>query len=288
MCTIGFRIALISLALISCVIANVRAAPVLARLTTKSFNSTFAGLVFPYEPFDPSAGQLTQVSVQGVTLFTATGTAYPVGSGAYYPIKMQFDLSVPLPTGDGVSFNGPWQYFFNDAVGLNSPTLGGSMTVRYQYIPSDLGDNQIDNGNFDDGLNSWQADDPGEADLVTDNAEPGNTTGRPITLSQLVDTPNTPNVPFRLQSDYAFLTQNVSLDVSLDSKPLTTLISDLLADLAMGQQPDFEHLSIMIDDAALLGLADVPLALTWDGPTDSQILQDNIVLAPLTIPGARR
>lgn len=363
-----FRYCLAGLAILGASAALGHAAGTMARITSQSFNSTFAGLVFPYTPFDPSLGELKQVAVQGRALLTTTGTAYPFGSGVYYPIQMQFDLSVQSPTGEGVNFSGPWTYYFNDAIGpggassapalpvaytalqefsytidplddaagvttmhwtdpplgtavspvlaeasfakfsnpgggvgsvvnitpivtpasvtMDLPTLGGGMTVMYQYTPSDLGDDVVDDGGFDDGLNQWQTSGPGQADLVTENVGDRNTaarltTGSPITLSQLVDTPDQ---SFRIQFDYAFLTTDGTLEVQLDGQGLATLVSDLGTDVVDGQTPWFRHFSTEITDGNLQGLTGVPFAWTWDGPSGSQILVDNVSIAPITVP----
>ena len=176
-----------------------------------------------------------------------------------------------------------WE-IFSPAVELSQlPKLGGSMLVQYDYVPRGLGDEQIDNGNFDgpDPLDGWQVGGEGTAEPATQPGGSGNqaallTTGSPVTLSQML---TLPDEPFELQFDYSFLTETGTLDVMLGSIKLAELVSNW----AEGAFADFERFRIRVDDPALLGLADPALlALAFDGPTDSQVLIDNVSVRRIT------
>lgn len=350
-----------------------KAEPVFTQVTAKRFNAAVGGLAFPYEPFDPALGELKRVRVNGDTVFTATGTALPYGSGATYPIQMQFDVNISGSSGQGMSFIGPWTYYFNDAIGpggatqipalpvqyiatqmfnftideqadlaglatinwsspplgagvapiaveanldtftsplgavgsvyaitpmvspssvlMNPPLLGGGMIVQYDYVPRDVGETTVDDGGFDEGLDHWQQDGPGHAEPVTENVGQGNTaaqltTGSPVSISQQVDTPDQ---AFRIAFDYAFRTAEGELDVQLAGQTLATLASSLDVDLHPDVIAPFEHFSLDVTDDALQGLTDAVFELAFDGPTGSQVLIDNVWVAPITAvpePGA--
>lgn len=344
--------------------------PILTQVTSQPFNITSAGLGFPFQPFNPSLGELQSVNVQGQTIFSTTGTAYPFGVGSAYPVSLQVDISATRTVSGSLQFNGPWSYTFPsigvgpstdsnigslpvgtgafqtfnftvdqaaDAAGIasvnwtgelagaavppvlveanfdtftspgaglgtqivlnqyvtsggnvvmNPPSLGGSTIVQYNYIPRGLGPDKVENGDFDDGLNGWESTGPGEANTTSDNVGQGNTaaqltTSSPVTLSQSVETPAS---DFRVQFDYAFLTTDGTLDVRLDDQVLASIDSALEADVGEAPTAHFQRFSYDVGSAALQGLDDALLELHFDGPSDAQVLIDNVSLAAVPEP----
>lgn len=98
------------------------------------------------------------------------------------------------------------------------------------------------------------------------------TTGSPVTLSQLLDTPAG---SFDLLFDYDFLTTDplAELTIEMNGIPLGTLTapSELVG--------DWTTHSIRVGDASLLGQSDVTLSFTFDAPDSGrQVLIDNVRL----------
>lgn len=212
-----------------------------------------------------------------------------LAGAAVPPVLVEADFDTFTSPGAGLGT----QIVINQAVTspgnvvMNPPSLGGSMIVQYNYIPRGLGPNKVDNGDFEDGLNNWQTTGPGEATTTSDNVGQNNTaaqltTSSPVTLSQLVETPDQ---TFRVQFDYAFLTADGTLDVALDAQTLDSLTSPLDSDIdsAIAQ---FERFSVDVDDASLQGLTDALFELRFDGPADAQVLIDNVSLAAVPEPAS--
>ncbi len=125
----------------------------------------------------------------------------------------------------------------------------------------------------------WQASGPGTADMF--EVEPGDyavrlSAGSPITITQDV---STPDAIFELSDDYEFLSTDplAELVVMLDGVMIDTLVAP---DMLVG---DSTTRTIAIDDPAsgLIGLDDVLLSLTYDGPTGTQMLIDNIAITQI-------
>jgi hypothetical protein len=92
--------------------------------------------------------------------------------------------------------------------------------------------------------------------------------GSPVTLSQVVDTPAS---PFTFQFDYLFETLAGELLVTLGGETITSIAAPGSLD------PFFTTVVFLIDDASLLDLIDAELAFTFDGPTGSSLMLDNIL-----------
>lgn len=179
-----------------------------------------------------------------------------------------------------------------DGVALNPLRFGGGMVVEYQYVPADLDttDERIEDGEFKDELDAWETGGNGSVDVVDQPPGSGNkmaelTTASPVTLGQSIDIPDE---PFRIEFDYAFLSTDGELTVMLGSQVLETIRSDLneVPDFdgvgGFGTFAGFERFRLSIDDPALLALGNgTPLTFAFDGVADSQILIDNVVLAPI-------
>ena len=162
------------------------------------------------------------------------------------------------------------------------PIFSGMMTVQYHYVSADLGENVVEDGEFDEGLEKWNTSGPGAADPVTDQVGEGNTavgltTGSPITLSQLVDTPSG---RYRIQFDWAYRTATGSLEVKVGEQVVATLPSPLEQDLRDGGPLQFARFAIDVEDESLQGLSEVPFQLHLTGENGSQLLLDNVLLAP--------
>lgn len=97
------------------------------------------------------------------------------------------------------------------------------------------------------------------------------TTGSPVSLSQVVDTPAS---PFNLEFDYQFKTLTGQLQVLLNGAIVGTLDAPALLGV------DFETASFLID-GPLLSLSDVALEFRFGGPTGSTVLLDNILFPGL-------
>jgi len=122
---------------------------------------------------------------------------------------------------------------------------------------------------------AWSATGPGSADVYEHH--PGDlalrlTAGSPVTITQDV---STPDAAYTLSFDYQFLSTDpaATLDILLDGLLLGTLAAPdtLAADLTT-------HNIGVVASTGLLGLDDVPLDFTYDGPTGTQVLIDNVVI----------
>lgn len=167
-----------------------------------------------------------------------------------------------------------------------APIFAGMMMVQYDYLPADLGDNLVEDGKFDQGLQEWESSGPGAADTVTDQVGEGNTAARlttssPITLSQLVDTP--PG-PYRIQFDWGFRTATGSLEVKLGDQVVATLPSPLEQDFGGDGPVQFSRFTTDVTEESLQGLSEVPFQLHLTGESGSQLLLDNVLLAPTSDP----
>lgn len=179
-----------------------------------------------------------------------------------------------------------------DGVVLNPLRFGGGLVIEYSYVPHDfdIDADRVEDGEFDNGLNSWETGGDGSADVVNQPPDSANqvihmTTSSPVTLEQLVDLPDE---PFRIEFDYAFLTTEGDLTVMLGSQVVGTVSSTLEDDPDFGGEAgfgtfaEFERFRLSIDDPTLLELGnETPLTLALDGPGDSQVIVDNVVLAPI-------
>ena len=96
------------------------------------------------------------------------------------------------------------------------------------------------------------------------------TTGSPVALSTIVDTPNG---PFNLLFDYQFLTTTGSLEVLLDGMLLDTIAAPPVLPAAATTR------SILVDDASKFGKA-LELTFDFDGLTDSQVIIDDVGFGP--------
>ena len=170
----------------------------------------------------------------------------------------------------------------NDAwhiAGYALDPAGGIHTVLLAPTTVSLPTRNADFGSTPGGLpEGWTASGDGTATTVVDPADPANvcaqlTTGSPVVLSQLIDTPAG---PFYVVFDYQFITTTGTLDVLLDGTSIGTLDAP---DPATGTW-DTENL--VVDDDALKDLTQVPLSFELDGPTGSQVLLDNVTLMAIT------
>ncbi len=141
------------------------------------------------------------------------------------------------------------------------------------------------NGGFTDAsaLEYWDKTGPGYFQLVENPYQDDDmvaelTTGSPVTISQLLDTPED---PFPIAFDYSFLTDTGVLDVTLTDREGTKwVLGQLAADSAMDHMGS---VSFNVTDPDLLFLDNVRLGLEWDGVTGSTILLDNITFADLVV-----
>jgi hypothetical protein len=128
-----------------------------------------------------------------------------------------------------------------------------------------------------DSLQDWSASATGSVALVNDPADAGNsaigmTTGSPVSISQLVDTPNG---DYLVSFDYWFQTTTGMLSVQLDGVDLLTLDapSTVASDWSVG--------GVLVDNETLRNLSDVSLSFLLDDgdlPGDASVYLDNISL----------
>jgi probable HAF family extracellular repeat protein len=149
----------------------------------------------------------------------------------------------------------------------------GALLLRPVYF----GDGSFDAGDL---LAHWTRSGDGTANL-TDLGE-GNmavvlTAGSPVILSQEVATPVG---AFDLFFDYEFLTADpaCSLTVALDGTEVASLSAP---PTLVGE---FTTHSLRVDDEALSGLDPALLAFTYDGPSGTQCLLDNVEMVQLPEP----
>ncbi len=197
-------------------------------------------------------------------------------------------------TGDQRAF----VYINNQMFDLNTMVPAGTPTLRSAVAINDLGQIvgaadsvngfflspvYMDNGNFEASLTTgWSVSGPGTAATVDQGGGQYAaclTAGSPVTLSQDVATPV---AVFELAFDYEFLGADpaCTLTVELDSVLLDTLTAP---PALVG---DWTRHTILVDDPALIGLDAAELAFTYDGPTGTQILLDNVELTQLPEPGS--
>lgn len=130
----------------------------------------------------------------------------------------------------------------------------------------------------DGSIAGWNVSGPGSSDIV--ELSGGNnvvrlTTGSPVVLSQLIDTPTD---AFTLSFDYEFLTDTGTLEVYLANMLLGTF------DAPATPPGSFESASLVLTDASLLGLTSAELAFEFDGFTGSQIDIDNVMVVSTPVP----
>ncbi|MGB2823993.1 MAG: PEP-CTERM sorting domain-containing protein, partial [Phycisphaerae bacterium] len=136
-------------------------------------------------------------------------------------------------------------------------------------------------GNFQTGsLDDWTVAGSGSAAVI--EVGPGQysaelTAGSPVTLSQEVATPVD---KFELAFDYEFLSTDptCTLTVEIEDVVVATLTAP---DTLVG---DWTRHATVIDDPTLTGLDPAVLELTYDGPTGTQLLLDNIEFTQLPEP----
>lgn len=142
----------------------------------------------------------------------------------------------------------------------------GSKTIE-QYFQENI---TIEPTDFGDGtFVGWVPSGPGTAEIVSiqDNYLLSLTTGSPVSVTKVIDTPDS---SFQLFFDYMFQTDTGFLDILLNDILLTTIEApDVLSD-------DFTRMFLTITDSDLFGLTSVDLVFNFDGPTGSNILIDNI------------
>ncbi len=141
----------------------------------------------------------------------------------------------------------------------------------------------IRSGDFRDvsTLDFWQVYGPGSFQVVDNPYQEGDkvaelTTGSPVQISQLLDTPQD---PFSIAFDYSFLTDTGTLDVALTDRNGTKwVIGQLTADSAMDYMGSA---AFNVTDPDWLFLDNATLSLEWDGVTGSTILLDNITFSDI-------
>ncbi|MGR8949242.1 MAG: hypothetical protein ACU84Q_14425, partial [Gammaproteobacteria bacterium] len=160
-------------------------------------------------------------------------------------------------------------------VSAPAPTVSAtaSLFAAYGTFEAQLADGSIA---------GWNVSGPGSADVIQlagDNNVVRLTTGSPVELSQLIDTPSE---AFTLSFDYEFLTDTGTLEVYLADTLLGTL------DAPATPPGSFDNASFTLSDAALFNLAGAELAFVFDGFTGSQIDIDNVmaVSTPVPLPSA--
>ena len=133
------------------------------------------------------------------------------------------------------------------------------------------------NGNFESGLNDWTLVSGGGAAQVIENPYGDGgvaqlTTGSPIGITQILDTPQD---PFHIVFDYEFLTDTGVLDVTLtDRNGVKLIVGQLTAPASLVGGMSFA--AFRVEDPNWLFLDNVTLGLELDGLTGSQILLDNV------------
>jgi hypothetical protein len=125
-------------------------------------------------------------------------------------------------------------------------------------------------------LAGWFTSGPGEVSVVSDGGPTPTfatrlTTGSPVTLGQLV---RTPDEPFGVRFSYRFETVTGQLEVWLGDAHLGTLDAPNPA-LGQGQEIVFE-----VTDPDYIG-NELPIEFRLDGPTGSSLLLDDVSVTPL-------
>jgi len=129
-------------------------------------------------------------------------------------------------------------------------------------------------GTFDNGLADWQKSGDGEAtpyEWTSGDTCARLKAGSPVTIEQLI---STPDAAYSVSFDYEFLSTDptATLTAELDGQLLATLTApDALAG-------DWTTHTVTISDPTLMGLDDVALAFTYNGPTGTEILLDNVTI----------
>jgi hypothetical protein len=149
----------------------------------------------------------------------------------------------------------------------------------------------VNNGEFTDGLNSWNSNGNGTAAAVEFPAGSGKSmlslaiadpnSNAPVSLTQLIDTPAilpSSGIPgFVIRFEHLFLTQTGFLEVLLDN----VLIDTVLATESFGSADPLLK-SVVVTDLALANLTDALLEFRLFPGSDSSVLLDKISLTPST------
>jgi hypothetical protein len=148
---------------------------------------------------------------------------------------------------------------------------------------ADLRDQLVNTGFEVPGLNGWKITGPGVAAAIVDPLDPANaaaalTTGSPVSISQSTATPDG---AFTVSFDYWFQTVTGVLRVFLGDELLATI-------LGPGTVPSgWSHYEITVLNPSLYGLSGAMLRLDFDGPSNSEVLLDNVSIdapAPSAVP----
>ena len=133
------------------------------------------------------------------------------------------------------------------------------------------GENVVGNSSFDS-LDGLAVSGGGTAVPVPDPTDAGNsclqmTTGSPVNVDQLVDTPNG---TFEIAFDYLALDAGCTIEISLDGTSLETLGP-------LDATTDWVPYGFLVSDEAMFGLSDATLRLTLDHPESGRsVLVDNV------------
>ena len=213
--------------------------------------------VFIVDPERPSTIEAT------LTLTDSNGTAL---STPVFPPEIDLSTFRNLPT---FSLN----YFdYSNPLFTEIQTLVGRIAFMNRITPGGPLSVPILNGDFGQGLDGFQVSGPGTANVIDygGNSVLQMTTGSPVVLSQMVNTPEN----FTFSFDYLFQTVTGNLDVLLNGVTLDSIAAP--STLVNG----FSTHTITVTDPSLFNLTNVELAFLFDGPSGSQVLIDN--LSPLS------
>lgn len=165
----------------------------------------------------------------------------------------------------------------------NRGSCDGSVNSSQQIIIRDfyiLPETYIANAGFDEGVlsNSWLVTGAGTAGIAGGLANyfARMVAGSPVTLSQNIDTLDT---PMNLAFDFLFGDGSGVLEIWLDNEFISSLFA---GDYDLGA---WQSVSIAITDSRFFGLLDIPLSFTYNGTSGTEFYLDNISLTGQRIGG---
>jgi hypothetical protein len=159
--------------------------------------------------------------------------------------------------------------------------VGGLMSKGAVYLFEGIHQpGLVSSSDFGQGLAGWRISGGGTGKLVEDPRAAGNwavemATGSPVTLGQSVDTPAQ---AFWVEFDYEFTKTDGFLTISLAGQVLDTLYAPAVL------AGDWTSYKLLVNDPALIGLANATLELTLNAAMVSQIRLDNISLTEIPEP----
>lgn len=232
------------------------------------------------------AGHIDEKGYIDIHLRSAASDARQVALNFEFGIRG----STGVAWGGAKGYSAQLKYSWDNSLLGNYALVEGAAFSEHLYDGHDLPGSAlyIQNGVFDSGVAFWSFDGNGQFDIVESPYEVGEKLARmEILNNESSDTPlvsttrtNTPDSPFFLTFEYAFLTETGRLEVWLDG----SLLDTVLATPIDGAVPDLSLHQIQVSEGSLLGLEFSPLEFKLFPGSPAAVVFDNVGISPVPEP----